>query len=109
MLGVFLSMTVNGFMNKRGHDEEIIMRKKLPFLEGEAPHELEHPEARSLCDPSLDTILTKTTSLATVRHALDEAQGKEINYFPIRDGENGPCIGIISRVHLQAVLRAATP
>lgn len=29
-------------------------------------------------------------------------------YFPVRDGTSGPCIGIVTRPHLEAVLQAAS-
>ena len=33
MLGVAVSISINWWMNERGHDEEQIIRKKLPLLE----------------------------------------------------------------------------
>merc|ERR1711964_511339 len=28
-------------------------------------------------------------------------------YFPVRDGDSGPCIGVVARSHLEAALQAA--
>merc|ERR1719499_1740909 len=93
MLGVVVSMTVNWRMNRRGHDEELIARKKLSFLEAEPPHELDHLEAHSLCDPLPEAaMLHLRASAFAARRALDE---KEILYFPIMDEETASCVGII--------------
>ena len=51
MLGVAVSMAVNWSMNERGHDEELIHRRKLPFLEPEAPHSFDSKAALDLCIP----------------------------------------------------------
>jgi len=106
MLGVAVSLSVNWRMNERGHDEEQIVRKGLPFLEGEAPHELDNESALGLCDPlPEDAILPPEASLAEVRRALVASQ---VNYFPIRDGPAGsPCIGVLARARLEAALTAA--
>ncbi|CAK0831710.1 unnamed protein product [Prorocentrum cordatum] len=90
MLGVAISMAVNWKMNRRGHDEEAIARKGLPFLEGEPPHELDRTEARSLCDPTpAGTVLPPRASLQAVRLALGEAEAR---YFPIREPNEGPWV-----------------
>eukprot|EP00746_Dinoflagellata_sp_MGD_P008511 gnl/MRDRNA2_/MRDRNA2_117052_c0_seq1.p1 gnl/MRDRNA2_/MRDRNA2_117052_c0~~gnl/MRDRNA2_/MRDRNA2_117052_c0_seq1.p1 ORF type:complete len:475 (+),score=57.02 gnl/MRDRNA2_/MRDRNA2_117052_c0_seq1:53-1426(+) len=105
MLAVTISMAVNWTMNKHGYDEQVILDKKLPFLEGDPPYELDGIVALDLCDP-LPTfaVLSPEASLEEVERALQDSQ---MNYFPIRDGESGPCIGIATRAHLQAMLDTA--
>ncbi|CAJ1352112.1 unnamed protein product [Effrenium voratum] len=51
MLGVAVSMAVNWSMNERGHDEEVIHRRQLPFLEPEPPKALDPLVALDLCGP----------------------------------------------------------
>jgi len=105
MLGVAVSMTVNWQMNERGHDEEQIIRKNLPFLEGEAPHELDSEAALGICDPlPEETILPPEASIVAVKRALLETQ---VLWFPIRDGPGSPCIGILGRARLEAAMSAA--
>ncbi|CAE7729020.1 clcA [Symbiodinium necroappetens] len=41
MLSVAVSMAINWAINDRGHDEEVIHRRQLPFLEGEPPRALD--------------------------------------------------------------------
>lgn len=104
MLAVTVSMAVNWTMNERGHDEEVILLRKFPYLEGEAPHELDGLVALDLCDPLLEsTVLPPEAHMRTVEVALRESQS---NYFPIRDGDSGPCIGIVTRSHLAAMFES---
>merc|ERR1719507_1404766 len=49
MLSVTVSMLVNWSINEKGHDEEQIEKKDLPFLEGEAPTRLDNSTAMDLC------------------------------------------------------------
>jgi chloride channel 7 len=106
MLGVGISMAINWTLNERGHDEVLILRKKLPFLEAEPPRELENLMALDLCDRlPFETVLKPTASLASVEQALKE---KDIMYFPIRSDATGPCIGIVTRSHLEGVFQAAS-
>lgn len=105
MLGVAVALAVNWRINERGHDEEQIARRGLPFLEGEAPHELDSSAALGLCDPlEEEAILSPEAPLAAVRRALSLSQ---VGYFPVRDGDDGPCIGIVSRQRLESALQAA--
>jgi chloride channel 7 len=102
MLAVTVSMAVNWNMNEHGYDEEVILAKKMPFLEGEAPPCLDGLVALDLCDPlPMYAILSPEATVDEVKQALRE---KQINYFPIRDGESGPCIGIVTRRHLKTML-----
>merc|ERR1712151_327610 len=45
MLAVAVSMAVNWMINEKGHDEEQILRKNLPFLDGEPPRALDNFKA----------------------------------------------------------------
>mmetsp|Transcript_26579 Transcript_26579/g.72980 ORF Transcript_26579/g.72980 Transcript_26579/m.72980 type:complete len:236 (-) Transcript_26579:131-838(-) len=105
MLSVSVSMVVNWKINKRGHDEEQIERKDLPFLEGEAPPRLDDVPAVSLCDPlPMDAILPPEAPEAKVRRALEVAEKASI--FPIVESDTHVCVGIIKRSHLEDALDA---
>jgi chloride channel 7 len=107
MLAVTISMGVNWTMNKHGYDEQVILEKKLPFLEGEPPHELDGAVALQLCDPlPASAILPPEASLDEVQKAISE--NPQIQYFPIREGSTGPCVGIVTRPHLKAMLATAS-
>lgn len=105
MLAVAVSMSINWSMNKRGYDEEIIISRKLPFLEGEAPHELDSIVAIDLCDPlPSEAILQPDASVTVVKRALEESS---VCYFPVCTTTGGPCIGIVTRPHLESIIQAA--
>eukprot|EP00929_Paragymnodinium_shiwhaense_P041327 TRINITY_DN21474_c0_g1_i1.p1 TRINITY_DN21474_c0_g1~~TRINITY_DN21474_c0_g1_i1.p1 ORF type:complete len:749 (+),score=110.67 TRINITY_DN21474_c0_g1_i1:146-2392(+) len=105
MLGVAVSMAVNWTINERGHDEEAILRKKLPFLEGEAPDELHGVDAGDICDPMpAEAILHPEASVAQVEAAL---RCLEVRFFPIIEQEGSPCLGLLARPHLEGMHQAA--
>lgn len=105
MLGVAISMSVNWRLNRHGHDDEQILRKDLPHLDAEVPHELDGASALDLCDPLPDeAILPPEASIAAVRRALHHGQ---VGHFPVQEGASGPCLGIVARPHLEAALQAA--
>mmetsp|Transcript_79131 Transcript_79131/g.219949 ORF Transcript_79131/g.219949 Transcript_79131/m.219949 type:complete len:734 (-) Transcript_79131:128-2329(-) len=106
MLGVSVSLMVNWAINKRGHDEEQIRRRQLPFLEGEAPCMLDSLVAHDLCDPLLEEVaLPQDAPIGKVRRALDETTSLD---FPVIDPDSGSCVGIVTRPHLEAALETAT-
>lgn len=109
MLSVSVSLFVNWQINERGHDEEQIHSKDLPFIEGEPPKLLDDVVARQLCDPlpfPPEAILPPDAPIAAVRAALETIP--KMCVFPIVDTVGrSPCIGIIMRTHLEAALRAS--
>uniref|UniRef100_A0A7S0A7Z6 Chloride channel protein n=1 Tax=Pyrodinium bahamense TaxID=73915 RepID=A0A7S0A7Z6_9DINO len=109
MLSVAVSMVVNWSINERGHDEEQIERKNLPFLEGEAPEKLDDVQALSLCDPLCpEAVLPPEASVEKIRKALAATQerGAVVDY-PIVD-DSGSCVGIVTRSKLEAALQVAS-
>ncbi|CAE7747972.1 CLC-G [Symbiodinium pilosum] len=106
MLGVAVSMAVNWAMNERGHDEEVIHRRQLPFLEGEPPRALDSQVALDLC-PALpdDAVMPPEATLLQVQRALEH---HDVHYFPVRDGL-GPCLGIITRSQLETLVSPSRP
>ncbi|CAJ1432574.1 unnamed protein product, partial [Effrenium voratum] len=100
MLGVAVSMAVNWSMNERGHDEEVIHRRQLPFLEPEPPKALDPLVALDLCGPPT-LALRPEAPVSQVLTALET--GAE--YIPVRDGL-GPCLGICTRRALRNLLGA---
>mmetsp|Transcript_88303 Transcript_88303/g.175514 ORF Transcript_88303/g.175514 Transcript_88303/m.175514 type:complete len:741 (-) Transcript_88303:2-2224(-) len=100
MLSVAVSMLVNWSINEKGHDEEQIEKKDLPFLEGEAPTRLDNSTAMDLCDDiPEDAELKPVDELSAVQTALAHKQVKE---FPIVD--RGVCVGIVKRNDLEVAL-----
>ncbi|CAK9063950.1 unnamed protein product [Durusdinium trenchii] len=101
MLGVAVSMAVNWSMNERGHDEEVIHRRALPYLEPEAPHRFDALAALDLCSPCCP--LLPEAPLAQVLSALEE----EAHYFPVKEPD-GPCLGIASRAAVKSLLPSSS-
>jgi len=105
MLGVAVAITVMRACNPRGHDEEQIHSKKLPFLEGHAPKCLAAVTAVDLCDPGVASHLPRQASVSEVQRALEE---KATQSFPVLDEEGVTCLGVVVRAHLeQAMERSA--
>lgn len=99
MLGVAVSMAVNWSMNERGHDEEVIHRKQLPYLEPEPPRSFDALAALDLCTPC--SALPPEAPLHQVLQALEE----DSEYFPVKESD-GPCLGIATRQALRSLLPA---
>jgi len=103
MLSVTVSMATNWCINKRGHDEEQIHSKKLPFLEGDAPTTLDDLWASDLIEPlPEECVLPAEANEETVRLALDKAPNTDV--FPIVEADTAMCIGMITRLNLQDAL-----
>lgn len=106
MLSVAVATWVNRAIIRRGHDEAQIHAKRLPYLDGELPTNLDAAFATRLMDDSpLETRLSAHMKLGDVQQALEHS---EVSEFPVLDQE-GVCIGVASRPHLQKVYNAADP
>jgi len=104
MLSVSVALAVNRAINERGHDEEQIERKGLPYLENEVPPGLDVCTASDLLDdlPAVAQLPPHATP-ECVERAL-EATDKQWSDFPILEGRT--CVGVITRDHLLATLEA---
>eukprot|EP00418_Pyrodinium_bahamense_P085472 CAMPEP_0179054326 /NCGR_PEP_ID=MMETSP0796-20121207/22727_1 /TAXON_ID=73915 /ORGANISM="Pyrodinium bahamense, Strain pbaha01" /LENGTH=611 /DNA_ID=CAMNT_0020750943 /DNA_START=262 /DNA_END=2097 /DNA_ORIENTATION=- len=98
MLSVSVAMAVNRLINKKGHDEQQIEGRKLPFLAPEVPDVLVSVPARDLCDSS-PVRLHEGGKLADLIRALRS----QVAYFPVFDEQGSQCIGIVDRKHLEAI------
>eukprot|EP00929_Paragymnodinium_shiwhaense_P046789 TRINITY_DN23805_c0_g1_i1.p1 TRINITY_DN23805_c0_g1~~TRINITY_DN23805_c0_g1_i1.p1 ORF type:complete len:828 (-),score=116.13 TRINITY_DN23805_c0_g1_i1:169-2526(-) len=113
MLAVSVSMMVNWLINEVGHDEEQIRRRKLPFLDGEPPCELDCVQTRSLCDDlPCEAVLDLDCDVGAVEAAL---KNRKVYDFPIVAWRESPtpggreeaiCMGLVTRPHLEAGLSA---
>jgi len=102
MLTVYIAQLTSKYFTHFGYDEQLIIRKGVPFLDSELPHEFENLDLRAidLCDAlPHEAILPQLASLAAVKRALRLAN---IHYFPVL-APSGICVGITTRNRLKAV------
>jgi len=105
MLSVSVALAVNRKMNEKGHDEEQIERKGLPFLEGEVPRSLDGSFAFELMDVLPEQAkLRPHASVHEVEAALEATREESRTDFPVLEGDS--CVGIITRAHLKATLES---
>ncbi|CAK0842140.1 unnamed protein product [Prorocentrum cordatum] len=104
MLGIFISRGVSKAINKLSYDEALMLKKGVPFLEADLPHEMDRHEvvAGDICDslPSV-ALLPPEAPVRKVQLAL---QRWEVANFPVVS--SGVCIGLVSRARLEAAMRA---
>jgi len=104
MLTIFVSHIVSTLASRHSYDEELILRKGVPFLEPELPSEMDSHgvTAADLCEElHSDAILPKEASIPIVRAAL---QRREVANFPVVS--EGMVVGLISRPRLETAMRA---
>mmetsp|Transcript_51655 Transcript_51655/g.82032 ORF Transcript_51655/g.82032 Transcript_51655/m.82032 type:complete len:393 (+) Transcript_51655:70-1248(+) len=87
MLSIFVAHIFATITNHHGYDEVLIIRKGVPYLDRDPPHELDDPllTTKSLCMklPS-DAILPPEAAVPTLRKALKH---QHVQIFPIlKDG-----------------------
>jgi len=106
MLAISISHVVSTSISHHGYDEVLIMKKGVPYLEAELPHELEHGQtAIDLMDEyDDDAILPFEGGMETVEQAL----AHDVDVFPVVDDE-GVCLGTVERLRLQAAVNAHKP
>jgi len=105
MLSVTVALAVNRYMNERGHDEEQIERKKLPYLEPEVPESLDNCIAKDLMENlPAEVKLPPHAHVSLVRKAIEVAEQDGRTDFPVLDGNS--CVGIVTKHHLEAALKA---
>merc|ERR1740121_3275657 len=81
MLGVAVSMAVNWRINRYGHDEAQILKKKLPFLEPDPPRDLDSWTASELIDLMPEEVkLAPNVEFHVVKAALSK---EKVDDFPI--------------------------
>jgi len=105
MLAVFVAHTSSTSLVSLGYDEQLIVRKSVPFLEAHPPPEMEAPglTAADFFDTlPEDALLPPHASVCAVQRAIMQ---RTVRYFPIIV-ESGSCIGLTTRGRLKAVLAA---
>jgi len=103
MLTVYVAQLTSKYITHFGYDEQLIIRKGVPFLDSELPHEFENFDLRAidLCDAlPQEAILPQLASLASVKRAL---RSTGVHYFPVL-APSGICVGITTRNRLKAVV-----
>jgi len=109
MLGILLASLASKWVNHHAYDEVLILRKGVPFLDAEVPHEMDNDgsTAGDLCDeyPEECQMLLQAEA-HQVMAALDwgKEQGRGYAHFPVV--ENGRCVGLTSRTRLEATVTA---
>jgi chloride channel 7 len=109
MLGILLASLASKRLNHHAYDEVLILRKGVPFLDAEVPHEMDNDgsTAGDLCDEYPDeTILPLQAEASVVIAALDYGRQSKRGYayFPVVD--NGRCVGLTTRTRLEATVAA---
>jgi len=105
MLAISLSFLVSKAINHHAFDEVLILRKGVPYLEPEVPHEMDHSgfTASDLCEElPPEAMLKTTTNVRAVQMALDTNEA--LMDFPVV--EAGRCVGLTTRSRLEAAVRA---
>lgn len=104
MLAIFVAHSTATTINHHGYDESLILKKGVPFLDAELPHEMDSEAftAGDLCTLLPDeALLAPTANFDSIRRAL---ACREVLDFPVL--ENGACVGLTTRSRLQAALQA---
>jgi chloride channel 7 len=105
MLVVLVSRYFNKMFIRHPYDEQLIIDKKVPYLEAECPHHLDKQSvtAGSLCCKCpTEAVLHKNATIAQISHLL--CLKIDLNYFPVVNNEGTRCIGIIHRNRLQKAI-----
>jgi len=104
MLGIITANLVSARINHHGYDEVLILKKGVPYLDAELPHEMDSKGvvARDICDFLPDeAILKPSSTLSEVDKALT---CMEFLDFPVLD--DGICVGVTTRARLEAAFEA---
>lgn len=104
MLSISVSHLVSTCISHHGYDEVLIMKKGVPYLEAELPHELEHGQtAIDLMDEYPDEVLLPVEApIDVVETAL--AISDAIEVFPVL-GDDGICLGTVLRSRLEVAIQ----
>jgi len=103
MLSISVSHVVSASISHNGYDEVLLLKKGVPYLERELPHEMEDGKlAIDLMDEFDDeSILSEKPTLEVAQAALKS----DDDMYPVVD-EEGVCIGTVLRVRLEAAVAA---
>jgi len=116
MVTITVSLLLNRAINPKGFDEEQILRKKIPFLPGEPPEEMDMLQALELVDSLPEhAVLPPEARVSRVKKAL-QAQ-PATNVFPVvkalkasmlrPQDQYQVCLGFTTRDRLLAAVEAA--
>lgn len=105
MLSVHIARYAARCITHHGFDEQLIIKKGVPFLDADITEEMDTSKLTALdicCIPPKEAVLPKKASLRTIKRAL---RHRDVNYFPVVS-EGGHCAGLTTRGRLKAVLAA---
>lgn len=110
MLGASVAYIVSTCINAHAYDEELVLRKGVPFLEGELPKDMDNASvtAGDICEMVPEQArLPEEASAQQVQLALGcrDVQGQMLVDFPVLDAQ-GNCVGLTNRTRLEAALKA---
>jgi len=104
MLSIFISHIVSKSLRTHSYDEALILRKGVPFLEAELPHDMDRHGlmAADLCE-SLppEALLPPEATVGALQKAL---MRWEVSFFPVISERL--CVGLTPRPRLEAAMRA---
>merc|ERR1711870_108121 len=101
MLAIFVAHSTATRINHHGYDEVLILKKGVPFLDPELPHEMDTKgvTAGDLCEVlQQEVLLAPTETFEKIGKALE---AKEVFDFPVISS-SGVCIGVVPRPRLEA-------
>jgi len=108
MLSVSVATFVGKSINAHGYDEVLIMKKGVPYLEPEVPHEME------ACGASAGSLMDEVPNEAQLPHRAEiETLHRALNcsmvdVFPVFDDDRS-CIGLVTRERLKSAVQAHSP
>jgi len=105
MLCIFISSLLSKLVLHHAYDEVLILRKGVPFLDAEVPHEMEDGvTAGDLCDEyPPECVLAISVPATDLIKALDYGN-KVFQHFPVVECDR--CIGLTTRSRLEAAVAA---
>jgi chloride channel 7 len=103
MLCISIARAISQVINHHGYDEQLILLKKVPFLDEDPPENLDDLVAIDLCEKfHSDALLSPAMSKPDIEKALAVAPGLE--QFPVLSKCGAICIGIIPRSRLECII-----
>jgi CBS domain-containing protein len=103
MLCISIARVISQAINHHGYDEQLILLKKVPFLDEDPPENFDNLVAADLCGQlNYDTLLRSEMPKNRIQMALAAAPDQE--QFPVMSQCGTICIGIIPRSRLECLM-----